>query len=422
MNWLFYLGIILLPFENFKFAPSAGWAAISPIVLTLYSLTKVRYLKNIFITYWKIFFFITIGILISICNLLFLDKSDAIFAFVRLTDAVETIILGFGCLMAFHVYFIEEKHRLYSVENFIIFSYTIVLIIGIIQIITIRYDIKQIFDFFELISKRNYYFTGGRVQFCFTESSFVGLHLYGILLPIYLIGRNRRIRDLIIAFVVVALIGGCGVRIIVDTLVVIIILIIKELFAKKNWAITLAFTAVVLLPIIFSYFYSNNNRVRQILDEGIYVDNSLASRYFYIQSSLIGASNDYSNFIVGYGIGQEPYVMQKGYEEAFSTFEAGYKTEVQSVEEADKWTTSSGTFCLYTRIAIEYGLIIFTIVLLYLFYIIFATKNINIRVSIIMAMWLYVQFESYAFYSIWLLAVFIQIYRKNQKNAVCEVF
>lgn len=38
MDIIFKIGIFLLPFENFFFAPSSGWATISPLVFVIYIL------------------------------------------------------------------------------------------------------------------------------------------------------------------------------------------------------------------------------------------------------------------------------------------------------------------------------------------------------------------------------------------------
>ena len=41
---IFYIAIFLLPFENFFFAPSSGWATITPIILAIYILLNLRVL------------------------------------------------------------------------------------------------------------------------------------------------------------------------------------------------------------------------------------------------------------------------------------------------------------------------------------------------------------------------------------------
>ena len=39
---IFRIAIFLLPFENFFFAPSSGWAALTPVVLFFYLLFNIR--------------------------------------------------------------------------------------------------------------------------------------------------------------------------------------------------------------------------------------------------------------------------------------------------------------------------------------------------------------------------------------------
>lgn len=410
---LFWLGVFLIPFENFKFAPSAGWAAIAPIFFTLYSVINVRYLKNILIEYWKIVLFFIIGILITAVNYIILD-TDKTLIIARFIDSTQTIVLGAGSLMAFHVYFIEKKNDLSKVEQLLLVSYTITLLIGVIQFIAIKANLTQIMDAFELFTKRNYYFTSGRVQFFFTESSFVGMHLYGVLLPIYLVGKNKKIRNLIIIYALAAIVFGSGVRILVDTLAVCFILIIYGLISKKRWVMLLTVIALAIGPVSISYMYNHNDRVHNIVDLGIYADASLGSRYFYIQSAGYGLMNDPVHALCGYGIGQEPIVLEKGYEKASPTFRGGYRGEIDEAEHASQWTGGSATYNMYMRILSEYGIVMSLFVFGYIIYCFIKVKDPMLRIAIASSMYLYIQFESYAFYSIWLVIIFIEMRIKSK--------
>ena len=40
---VFKLGVVMLPFENFFFAPSSGWATITPVILFIYMLLNYKY-------------------------------------------------------------------------------------------------------------------------------------------------------------------------------------------------------------------------------------------------------------------------------------------------------------------------------------------------------------------------------------------
>lgn len=44
---LYKIGLFLIPFENFFFAPSAGWAAIAPIIFFIYFIQNIKKVKII---------------------------------------------------------------------------------------------------------------------------------------------------------------------------------------------------------------------------------------------------------------------------------------------------------------------------------------------------------------------------------------
>lgn len=44
---IFSIGIFLLPFENFFFAPSSGWATVTPIIFAIYILFNLDIRKMI---------------------------------------------------------------------------------------------------------------------------------------------------------------------------------------------------------------------------------------------------------------------------------------------------------------------------------------------------------------------------------------
>ena len=44
---LYKIGLFLIPFENFFFAPSAGWAAIAPIVFFIYFFQNIKWIGPI---------------------------------------------------------------------------------------------------------------------------------------------------------------------------------------------------------------------------------------------------------------------------------------------------------------------------------------------------------------------------------------
>ena len=65
---IFDIGLFFVPFENFFFAPSAGWAAISPIIFFVYLMVNIKYMGFIIKKYKNILILIALGIMISLIN------------------------------------------------------------------------------------------------------------------------------------------------------------------------------------------------------------------------------------------------------------------------------------------------------------------------------------------------------------------
>ena len=402
---IFKIAVCLLPFENFFFAPSSGWATISPIILFIYILLNYKRTFECINRHKKILIFFLIGIILSFI--------DYIFVGCKLINIINTLIplgLGFTVFYSFDIYYSKNK-SINSLIKPIYIAYLISLIIGIIEFITISWNIDILYSLFDLIFKRNY-LELNRVQYFFTEPSFIGMHLFGILLPIYFITKNKKIIYLIIAFSISAIVFSSGVRILLDICVVGFILLIYYLISKKKYKFLFSIPVVIILSLLF--LYNNNYRVKQIIDNGIYADGSLATRYFRIQSSTYGYLEEPIQTVFGYGMGNSLIPLRNGYDKAIKTYKSDYLDEVVGL--ADKnFNDDSVSYCLYIRFISEFGLIMFIIAIMYLLKI---TKNSNLKYKypyLLITLYLYLQFESYAFYSIWIF-ILVMYYTQKQKK------
>jgi len=402
---IFQIAIALLPFENFFFAPSFGWATITPIIFAIYLLFNFKLLIKEFIKFKNVVIFFIIGMILSVINYIFVG--------VHVTNVINAIItlgLGFVSLFSFDIYYNKNKD-IKNIIKILIISYIIPILIGIVQFIAINYDIKPIYDFFDFIFKRNY-LVYDRVQYFFTEPSFIGMHIFGILLPIYLISKNKKILYLIIAFCISAFIFGSGVRILLDICVVGIILLFGYLVRNKKYKY------ILIIPIVgigaISVLYNSNYRVRKIVDKGIYADGSLASRYFRIQSSVYGYMKKPANLILGYGLGNSFIPLSDGYDDAIVSYKSDYKDEVKKLSNPNL-VEDSVSYCLYIRFISEFGLILFVIACGYILKI---TKDSTFKYKysyLLITLYLYLQFESYAFYAMWIF-ILVMLYTKKEKN------
>lgn len=405
-DFVFKVGVLLLPFENFIFAPSSGWATISPILFFLYTLLNLpqalqlskKHISKILlaigaITVLEIFNICLVGINIS-----------------SFVNSLISLFLGLACFSSFIIYY--QNHRsLKSIINLLLIGYSIALIFGVLEWGAIQFNIDPLLNFFDAISKRNY-LIHNRIQFMFTEPSFIGMHLFGILLPIYLITKDRRLLYLIIAFLAAAIIFSSGIRIIIDSVAIGCIFIIARAIRKKQLRYIIL---AVGLAFGFTLVYNTNPRLQSIVDNGVYADGSLAARYYRINASVQGYIADFPQVLFGYGIGNSIIPIQSGSSEAQSTYQSRYLREVRELEDVN-YNDESASYCMYTRIISEFGIITFLIILLFLINI---TKKSNLPYKweyFATIVYLYIQFESYAFYAIWLYLA-IMLFSSNQINA-----
>ena len=220
---------------------------------------------------------------------------------INVLNASISITLGFVSLISFDIFFIQKKHKLDEIVKILLIAYTISLVIGVIQYIAIKFNLDWLKYLFIMIGKRSY-IRNNRVQFTFTEPSFIGMHLFGVLLPIYLKTEDNRLLKLIIVFSMTSILFASGVRVLLDVVVVLVIMIVIKNIKNSK----IIFSIIVLIPIILisiNWAYNNNYRVKAIIDDGIYADGSLASRYFRINASIKGYKKSLYHTLFGYGIG-----------------------------------------------------------------------------------------------------------------------
>lgn len=412
MDYIFKIGLYLLPFENLVIAPSMGWAAITPIIFFIYVLFNFRLAIKSVYKYRYIFAFFLVGFLMSLMNYIFIDVGMKNFV-----NAVISLGLGITNLLSMDIYFRQKNNEVDKDIKILTIVYIISLLIGWIQFLTIKFDIQILKQFFIIIEKRSY-IKVSRVQFTFTEPSFIGMHLFGILLPLYLYTKKKNICTIIIAFCISSIMFSSGVRILVDIIIVAIILYI--IFFIKNIknvkVVALTFVAIIIGVIGIKILYDTNNRVKNIIDDGIYADASLATRVFRINATLKGCIHD-SKLLIGYGLGNAIVPLQSGYGEALQEYDNLYITEVNQL--AGTVSNDNVSFCMYTRIISEFGIVLLIVAIVYLYVLSIKSDNYFLKNYIWILLYLYIQFDSYAFYTIWLYIVLLDLdIEKSKKNVI----
>lgn len=383
MDKLILIGFFLMPFENFIFAPSYGWATITPIIFFLYIIMNFKLLYKSIYRYSGAIILLLTGIGINIFNALLFPPQNPGMYFFRAVNAIISYGMGLVSLYAFDIYFLQKNNKIQKVEKIIIFSYYIALFFGV-------------------------------VQFFFTEPSFIGMHLFGILLPVYLLGKNTKIRNLIFVFSAFSVIFGCGVKIILDIIIALAIIILYSINFRKARSVFTVIVLALILTASFSYVYHSSSRaserLQKIIHEGVYADGSLASRWFRINASLEGYKTDLVHAAFGYGMGNSSLALEKGYQKAKSQYTNSFDKEVNDLEFATSNSNDNTTHCMYTRLITEYGFIIFSGMMFYWLKMYQSIKDRKWKAFFMIMVYLYLQFDAYGFYTYWL---FFIIYKKH---------
>lgn len=425
-DFLFFLAATTLPFENLFFAPSSGWATVTPLILFLYAILNLHYLRPHFPLIKKIFlFFLGFSILGTLTMLFFHGRfDDYIAAFVPLT-------LGFTCLLSFLEFYTKQgskfKQKLNLLTSIIIASYLISLLIGLAEYFALKYNLPGISDALGFLFKRNY-LAKNRVQFFFTEPSFIGMHLFGILLPLFWLTKRHALLFLIILYSYSAILFGAGVRIILDIFLIAIILSFYYLRkVKDKLFIPLGIVAIILFitsvsavngrfhKIFFGFLNSpgisldceleENQNTEECLallrKSGINSDGSFASRVFRIKSTVFGYAKSPIGFLTGYGLGNSIHPARLGHAKAKKDYKSSYMKEVNDLANPE-YHDDSVSYCLYTRIISEFGIFALLLGLSFL-YNLARKSTLDYKYHhLLILLYLYLQFESLSFYAIWL--------------------
>lgn len=386
-NLLFYLGLFFIPFDNLFFAPSSGWATIAPFFFLFYLILNI---KNISIHFKKIDILLLLAFFMigPIHGLLYGEAYSIV-------ESIGTIILGFSFYFSLKIYSNSINSNLKNVGLILFFAYLISYIYGLVSLI----PNDSVDSFLRIIEKRHYV----RLHFSFTEPSFISMHLYGVIFPIAIYFKYKKLFILGILFLITTLLFGESARFYLDTIIIVGLYGIYKMNQKGLKYvfifIVLGFLSLITLYLIVKYLYP---RLLSIYENGVYSDNSLAARWFRVNAIIHGI--DLKGFFLGYGLSNTWIPFNNGYSYALSQYDNTYLVEINNLAN----TRGSSFYCMPLRIISEMGIFALLVCFLKL-----ASKKYWFYFLIII--WLYLQFDSYAFYAVW-----IYLFIKGERNDFCN--
>lgn len=401
---IFQLGLVFIPFDNLFFAPSGGWATVAPIIFLLYVLVNIRCLG---VALGKNRNVLVIAVTTIIYQILLLLVNGLKIA--ALIDSILTLSLGLLFYLALIVRYVVAK-RDADVDAYVLYhSYCASFIYGIIRLIVAKLFPAQLYVF-RLIEKRFY----DRLAFSFTEPSFISVHVFGVLLLFsYLVKKDIIAKKMIrlgFLFCIVSVFANSSARCLIDMVIFVVLLIFKIFFMKRKHIVrnVCVFTGVT---VVLMKMISHSSRVLSILSGGMSVDASGASRLFRVNAVLYGFLKEPLRALLGYGMGNLVIPFSNGYADAYAQYHNAYMAEVNMLRNVE---SLDSIFSFPFKFVAEWGLIV--AVILFACIVRKAHKRHVDMFVVAMTMWLYVQFDSYAFYALWILLFIICFYRDDEKK------
>ena len=399
----FTVGLFFIPFDNLFFAPSAGWATITPFFFCAYVLQNIKLLKKIIEKEKK--FIIALAMFMVYQIVLIFMNGVHIRA---LIDTAGTLALGLSFFFSLVIrYEVRNDNLMNDDGKKLLVAYIFSFVYGIIRLLAMNFS-ENLLEIFTFLEKRSY----ERLAFSFTEPSYIGIHIIGVLfLFSYLVSDRKLARKMFVlgvSFFVLQMIFSGSTRALIDIGVFLLLFIVRW-SVKNPKRIVLNVSILLVIGVVIFIIAFSSVRVRSITSQGVYADPSLASRFFRINAITQGFFDEPIRMLFGYGMGNMIIPFKSGYDAAVSTYASSYWEEVLVLGEAQEIDT---LFCLYVKLISDCGLIL---TVLFFAYIIkkFINKKLDFTV-LLMCLWLYAQFDSYAFYTTWLILFLCKYYDKEK--------
>ena len=364
-DYVFYAALLLLPVDGTVLGfYMPFWTPISPWLFMVYVLLNRsllpqvrRRFRTFFLLPVALFALSIVGWVTFAFHIL-----PALWSFLEISGAL-------ACLSALEIAIRIKRLDWRDMIRTLIAVYWVAFAIGVVQFLAIKLDVPLIRDWFSHLMSREYITSdsqwgGDRPQFLFAEPSYIGMHLFGILLPLMWLMRGRdriyakRLRDLIVTYAVGAVLMQAGTRIVIDSVVALLI----ALVARTDWhdgarrvrgmLQILGACALGLLGVLA------DSRLSAIAENGAEGDGSFFARIYQSLDPICGLLTHPWTLLTGYGAGNIINAVWAGAAKAGRLLDGlgmngGAATGFAAGVNADTvWT-----MCAYTSVIAEYGLI-----------------------------------------------------------------
>ncbi|MBT1177311.1 hypothetical protein JS532_06990 [Bifidobacterium callimiconis] len=400
---IFLVALVLFPAGGTVFGFSMMyWSPISPILFILYVLLNVRFLPHVFERFRAFLLFPLVLIFVSIYGWLTIGI-HAHTAF----QTLVAVVSGVACLISLDIAFRIKRLDIRKAVTLIMVAYWVSFGVGVVQFLAIHLQVQPIIRLCQMTLERNY--IPSRIQFLFAEPSYIGMHLFGVLMPLCWLTKRKGLAALTLVYAFGAVAMGAGVRILIDTVIALALWLVVIVNFHKVRNIVIAVVGVVAVGVGGGFVMLHNARVQSLLANGpVAGDFSATARIFRTLAPVEAWLSDPLHMLYGFGIGNLKDAIARGYEAAWRQLEAmGGNPEGNG--EIRLLGTPPGDHYIFTMNAYvdfitEFGLVMFVAALVLILAHITRNHAWNKMTVcwLLLLVYLYIQFEGYAFYALWL--------------------
>ena len=226
------------------------------------------------------------------------------------------------------------------------------------------------------------------------------MHLFGVLLPVYWLTKDRRLAVLIPVFAIGSILMGAGTRIFIDSVVASILWLIASVNFKRRGAtigVVAGLGAASVAAVVAVFLDPWLNRLAT--DGVLKGDASMSSRIFHMLAPAWAWKHDWWHTLFGWGAGNISSAVRTGYWGARRWYGARggvLNSEILGLEHPSVDTfTMSG----YVSFITEFGVLVMVLLAVLIVATITAHHvwNRTVVCWLVLVAYLYIQFEGYAF-------------------------
>ncbi|TPF78586.1 MULTISPECIES: hypothetical protein [unclassified Bifidobacterium] len=398
-----YAALIMLPAGGTVFGLNMMyWSPISPVLFAIYAVLNIRYLPRVFARYGTLLLFPVALVMISVYGWMTIGFHPN-----TALRTLAALVTGVSCLISLDIAFRIKRLNWNAAITVIVVAYTVSFGVGILQFIAVHGHAPWMTMLSQRFLERNY--VPNRVQFLFAEPSYIGMHLFGVLMPLQWLTRRKDIAALILMYAFGSAAMGAGLRILVDMVIALLLWVIVLVNFHRLRNIIIALVGVGVVGAAGGAVLLTNDRIQLMLSHGLISgDFSSMARLFRALAPVEAWLADIPHLVFGFGAGNLKDAIARGYQTAFNWLQARGDNPAGNGEirllgspPGDHYIFSMSA---YIDFITEFGAVMFIALLALILVHVTRCRAWN-KMTVcwmLLLAYLYVQFEGYAFYAIWL--------------------